>query len=84
MHFVIKSSIKINKSTLGGASPRLFDRSGYVEVRSESSKFEIDEGSFVNNNFVIIVDKTSVRIGQRCLIGPNFFVTDSDFHGLEV
>lgn len=83
--FIGKGVIKLNGSSLGVfPSPGLFDRSGYIEARGENASFEINEGSFINNNFVIIVDNTSIKIGQRCLIGPNFFVTDSDFHGLEI
>lgn len=29
-------------------------------------------------------DKTDISIGERCLIDPNFFACDSDFHGLAI
>ena len=38
----------------------------------------------INNCFTIIADRSSIEIGDRCLIGPNFFACDSDFHGLEL
>ena len=48
------------------------------------SKILIMNNTAINNNFSIIADKTSITIEENCLIGPNLFITDSDFHGLEV
>lgn len=83
--FVGKGTIKIRGANLGvWPSPALFGNLGYIEARSESAVVEIESSTFINNSFVIISDKTEVKIGERCLIGPNFFVTDSDFHGLDL
>lgn len=83
--FVGKGTIKIMGANLGvWPSPKLFGSLGYIEARSENAIVEIKSSTFINNAFVIIADKTEVKIGERCLIGPYFFVTDSDFHGLDL
>lgn len=85
INFVGKGVIHIRGAQLGlWPSPYLFSGGGYIEARSKESKVSIGEGTVINNNFTIIADRTSVTIGRRCFIGPNFFVVDSDFHGLEV
>jgi maltose O-acetyltransferase len=83
--FVGKGKIKIIGAKLGvWPSPSLFGSAGYIEARSSDAVIEINKSTFINNSFVIIADKKEIKIGERCLIGPNFFVTDSDFHGLEL
>ncbi|PRA28451.1 acetyltransferase [Pseudomonas poae] len=56
----------------------------YFEARAETAEIEIGEGTIFNNSAVIIADRGKVVIGRNCMIGSNFFVADSDFHGLEV
>lgn len=83
--FIGKGSIEIINSQLGiWPSPGLVSGSGYIEARKDNSAVIIGDNTYINNGFVIIADKTKIMVGQRCLIGPNFFVTDSDFHGLEL
>lgn len=83
--YVGKGKIRIVGACLGvWPSPLLLASAGYIEARAPSALVEIKESTFINNSFVIIADKSEVRIGERCLIGPNFFVTDSDFHGLDL
>jgi acetyltransferase-like isoleucine patch superfamily enzyme len=83
--FIGKGNIEINSSHLGVFhSPFFINGYGYLEARTETAKIIIGHGTAINNNFVMIADKSSVIIGCRCLIGPNFFVTDSDFHGIKV
>lgn len=85
VQFVGKGLINLDCCQLGvWPSPKFVNGSGYLEVRSEDAKIVIGRGTVINNNFSFIADKSSIVIGQRCLIGPNFFVTDSDFHGLEL
>ncbi|MBE0448561.1 MAG: acyltransferase [Actinobacteria bacterium] len=82
--FIGKGAIKIKGAQLGvWPSPYLISGCGYIEARSATSFIDIGKSSLLNNNFVIIADRSSIKIGERCLIGPNFFITDSDFHGLE-
>tara|TARA_B110000879_G_C10881332_1_gene396913 strand:- start:73 stop:681 length:609 start_codon:yes stop_codon:yes gene_type:complete len=83
--FLGKGVIEVYKAKLGAwPSAGLLDRSGYIEARCPGAIVKIGESTALNNSFVIIADKTSVAIGRRCLIGPNFFASDSDFHGLAI
>ncbi len=83
--YVGKGKIVVKHSQLGvWPSPSLTVGCGYIEARGELAHVFIAESTVLNNNFVIIADKSSIQIGKNCLIGPGFFVTDSDFHGLSV
>lgn len=83
--FVGRGSIKLSGAFIGvWPSPNLFNGVSYFEARARTARLEVGEGTYINNNSVIIVDKTLVTIGKRCLIGPNFFSTDSDFHGVRI
>lgn len=77
--------IKLTGVTIGVMqSPKLLSGSSYIEARNTGAIIEIGCGTHINNNAVIIADKTKIKIGSNCLIGPDFFITDSDFHGLSV
>lgn len=81
--FVGKGLIELNNVCIGiWPSPNIFNGVSYLEARSPEARLKIGHGTFINNNASIIVDKTSIIIGNNCLIGPNFFAVDSDFHGL--
>lgn len=54
----------------------------YVEARTPQSLIEIGEGTVINNRAVIVSEGAQVRIGQRCLIGAEFQVLDSNAHEL--
>ncbi|MFV8456700.1 DapH/DapD/GlmU-related protein [Vibrio owensii] len=61
-------------------SPNLYNGEFYVEARNAEAKVEIGKRVFINNNAVIIADKSSITIGDDTLIGPNFICFDSNFH----
>lgn len=83
--FVGRGKIKIESSCIGvWPSPNILNGISYIEARNMVSSVYISKSTFINNNAVIIADKTSIKIGSRCLIGQNLFVTDSDFHGLSI
>lgn len=83
--FIGRGKIELSNVFIGiWPSPNLFNGVSYFEARSLNATLKIGGGTFINNSAVIIVDKTSVYIGNNCLIGPNFFATDSDFHGLSI
>lgn len=65
-------------------SPGLLNGVAYLEARSREARVEICCNTVINNNCTIIADKTFITIGSGCLIGGNFFVCDSDFHGLDI
>ena len=83
--FVGKGHISVGAAQLGvWPSPGLANEVGYIEARSERATVQISDSVFLNNSFNIMCDRSSITIGARCLIGPRFFVTDSDFHGIEL
>lgn len=71
---------KVNFGVL--CSPFFLNGYSYIEARSVGSCIKIGENTFINNNAVIIADRTNISIGSFCLIGTNFTVFDSDFHGI--
>lgn len=83
--FVGLGSIEISSAIIGvWPSPGFVNGVNYFEARSRQAKLRICPGTILNNNAVIIVDRTSIEIGENCLIGQNVFITDSDFHGVEL
>jgi acetyltransferase-like isoleucine patch superfamily enzyme len=65
-------------------SPGFISSYAYIEARNPDSSIQIGEGTSINNGFVAIAEHSQIRIGNRCLIGPNCEIYDSDFHGLNV
>ncbi|MCX7119949.1 MAG: DapH/DapD/GlmU-related protein, partial [Legionellales bacterium] len=54
----------------------------HLEARESTASIEIEEGVWINNNAVIIAERSSIRIGANTLIGTEFTIYDSDFHDL--
>jgi maltose O-acetyltransferase len=78
-----KGKIILGKCNFGiWPSPYFFSGYTHIEARSPESKIVIGDGVYINNNAVIIADRTFIRIGNNTLIGPEFSVYDSDFHSL--
>lgn len=78
-----RGTIHIGKSSIGNKkSPFYFSGYTYLEARSPHSTIEIGDHTQINNNAVIIAEKTSIKIGNHVLIGTEFCVYDSDFHEL--
>ena len=62
-----------NECSLGVyPSPNFYQVVCYLESRNPETKIVIGEHIFINNNAVIIADKSSIHIGDDTLIGPNF------------
>lgn len=55
----------------------------YLEARHPEARIIIGKEVYINNSAVIIADKSSINIGDHCLIGPNLFCVDSNFHLLD-
>lgn len=64
-------------------SPKFYEGSIYLEARSLSAVIKIGANTFINNNCVIVADKSSIIIGRDALIGTNVEIMDSDFHSIE-
>lgn len=86
VQFVGKGRVEIDPLCRIGVwpSPNLLSTNGYLEARNENSFIKIGKKTFINNNITIIADRSSVIIGEECLIGPNVCIFDSSFHGLEI
>ena len=67
-----------------GCFPSPFFYNGYlhIEARSPEAVIEIGDGTYINNNCVIISEGAGIEIGSNCLIGAEVNIFDSDFHGL--
>ncbi len=63
-------------------SPHLYSGYGYIEARKKHSKIILGDNIWINNNFMLVSEGEGIEIGKNTLIGPNFEVTDSDFHDL--
>lgn len=75
--------IQLAKCDLG-FWPSPYYLSGYIhlEARNATASIRIEEGVKINNNAVIVAERSSISIGADTLIGTEFTVYDSDFHEL--
>ncbi len=75
--------IDLRKCSLGvWPSPYFLNGYMHIEARNPGSEIFIGNGVFINNNAVIIADRSRISIGENTLIGTEFTVYDSDFHEL--
>jgi len=65
-------------------SPYFFSTYAYFDARNSTSVITVGEDTWINNNFSVIADSSSITIGRRCLIGVNVEIIDSDFHGIKL
>lgn len=65
-------------------SPHFFSTYSYLEARGKDSRIVIGNNTKINNGFVAIAEKSSITIGENCLIGTQVEIYDSDFHALSV
>ncbi len=63
-------------------SPHFFSTYGYLEARGKDARIEIGSNTKINNGFVAIAEKSTITIGENCLIGTRVEIYDSDFHAL--
>lgn len=75
--------IRLGQCHLGvWPSPLFFSGYIHIESREVSASVDIEDGVWINNNAVIIAERSNIRIGSGTLIGTEFTVYDSDFHDL--
>lgn len=60
-------------------SPNLYHGEFYLEARSSTAEINIGKLVYINNNAIILADKTSITIGDDTLVGCNFICFDSIF-----
>lgn len=77
--------IELGKDCVLGVhqSPFLYSGECYIEARNIGAKIIIGNRVSINNNAVIIADKSEIIIGDGTLIGPGFTCFDSNFHPIE-
>jgi len=80
-----RGKIEIGTGTQLGVYPSPGFKRGefYLEARNTTAQIILGKNVFINNNCTIIADRSTVEIGDKTLIGPNFFCVDSDFHPLD-
>jgi maltose O-acetyltransferase len=78
-----QGKISLKKCNLG-VWPSPYYLSGYthIEARNLEAEVIIEDNVYINNNAVIIADRSRITIGKNTLIGSEFTVYDSDFHEL--
>lgn len=78
-----RGRVQLGRCNLGiWPSPYYLNGYIHVEARDATASIEIENGVWINNNAVIIAERSSIRIGANTLIGTEFTVYDSDFHDL--
>lgn len=78
-----RGRIKLGHCNLGvWPSPYYLNGYIHIEARDATANIEIEDGVWINNNAVIVAERSSIRIGANTLIGTEFTVYDSDFHDL--
>ncbi len=82
--FLGKGSITFAENVKLGFNPSPYFYSGYghIESRNKSSKIDIGNNVWINNNIIIISEGAGITIGNNTIIGLNVEITDSDFHDL--
>ena len=75
-------NVRFGKNISFGYNPSPFLLTGYlhIEARNKNSFISIGDNTFLNNNLIIICDKSYINIGNDVLIGYNVEIVDSDFH----
>lgn len=63
-------------------SPYFYSGYAYLEARNKSASITIGSHTQINNNFSAIAERTSITIGEGCLLGTNVEIIDSDFHAI--
>lgn len=56
----------------------------YVESRTPTSLIELGADCAFNNRLVLIAEGAAICFGERCLVGPEVFVSDSNSHDLRL
>lgn len=79
-----RGSVQLGRCNLGvWPSPYFLNGYSHIEAREATARIEIGDGVWINNNAVLIAERSSISIGANTLIGTEFTVYDSDFHDLQ-
>lgn len=75
-----EGSVELNSTKFG--YPPYFGK-GIIEARNPDALVKIGD-PWINNNFYCIADHGKIVIGDKCLIGINVQIINSDFHPISV
>lgn len=77
-----KGSIHISDGSQIGyaSSPKFLSSYAYIEARKKDSSINIKCNTVINNGVSIIAYRDKIIIGERCVIGVNVQIMNSDFH----
>lgn len=64
-------------------SPGFWNTYAFVDCRSSEASIIFGKDIHINNGFSVICTKTTITIGDNCLIGPDVTIMDSDFHAID-
>lgn len=85
VQYVGKGNIELDEVTIGVfPSPYFLNTYTYLEARHQDSSICIGRNTIINNGSMMIADRGKIYIGMNCLIGLQFSVMNSDFHGLSI
>jgi maltose O-acetyltransferase len=77
--------ITIGRSLFGyQKSPFFYSGYSYLDARCAGASITIGNNCQINNNAVMIAEKSHIKIGDDVLIGTDFCVYDSDFHDIRI
>ena len=84
--FLGKGKINIGCGTTFGyyPSPLFFYTYCHIEARHADSNIYIGTDNCFNNNFSVIADHGTISIGNKCLVGYNVSIINSDFHPIRI
>lgn len=75
-HLIVKDNVVLGFSMAGAKSSPII-----LQPREREAVISIGRGTYVVNGCEFYA-RTSITIGENCLIGPRTTIMDSDFHGI--
>lgn len=78
--------IDIGMNTIFGYFPSPYYYKGYchIEARCADAIIHIGNNNHFNNNFNIIAEHGTIKVGDNCLVGTNVLIINSDFHPISI
>lgn len=64
-------------------SPGFYNGAIHIEPRKAGASIVFGNNIYINNNFSVICEGSSIHIGDDVLVGTNVEIIDSDFHSLD-
>ena len=79
-----RGRVQLGRCNLGvWPSPYYLNGYIHIEARSPEAEIIIGNGVWINNNAVMIAERSRIEIGDNTLIGAELMIFDSNFHDLD-